>query len=106
MPRDGSGVYSTPAGTHGTPKTTILSAAYNNNVDDVAVDLNTPRPIVAGGTGAATAAGAMAALGGVLKAGDSMTGALQINPAHALPGTWPLHVFGANTASQSFGVLI
>jgi len=106
MPRDGSGVYSTPPGTHGTPNTTILSAAYNNNVDDVAVDLNTPRPIVAGGTGATTAAGAMAALGGVLKAGDSMTGALQINPAHALPGQWPLHVYGSNTASQSFGVLI
>jgi hypothetical protein len=59
MPRDGSGVYSTPPGTHGTPNTTILSANYNSNVDDVAADLNTPRPIVAGGTGATTATGAL-----------------------------------------------
>ena len=70
MPRDGSGVYSTPPGTHGTPNTTILSANYNSNVDDVAADLNTPRPIVAGGTGATTAAGALTALGAVAKAGD------------------------------------
>jgi len=76
MPRDGSGIYSTPPGTHGTPNTTILSAAYNNNVDDVAVDLNTPRPIVAGGTGATTPAGAVTALGAVAKAGDTMTGNL------------------------------
>ena len=64
MPRDGSGIYSTPPGTHGTPNTTILSANYNSNVDDVAADLNTPRPIVAGGTGATTAADALATLGG------------------------------------------
>lgn len=51
MPRNGAGVYSTPTGTHGTPNTTILSTAYNTNVDDVATDLNTPRPLVAGGTG-------------------------------------------------------
>ena len=78
-PRDGSGVYSTPPGTHGTPNTTILSANYNSNVDDVAADLNTPRPIVAGGTGATTAAGALTALGAVAKAGDTMSGALIIN---------------------------
>ena len=63
MPRDGSGVYSTPPGTHGTPNTTILSANYNSNVDDVAADLNTPRPIVAGGTGASDAATARTNLG-------------------------------------------
>ena len=79
------GVYSTPAGTHGTPNTTILSAAYNGNVDDVAVDLNTPRPIVAGGTGATTPAGAVTALGAVAKAGDTMTGhlTLPVTPAAA-----------------------
>ena len=94
MPRDGSGVYSTPPGTHGTPNTTILSANYNSNVDDVAADLNTPRPIVAGGTGATTAADALTALGAastsyvdtqdalkVAKAGDTMTGNLIITSA-------------------------
>ena len=50
MPRDGSGVYTQPfpdvvAGT------TIESAKYNGNVNDVEQDLNTPRPVVAGGTG-------------------------------------------------------
>jgi hypothetical protein len=58
MPRDGSGVYSTLAGTHGIPDTTIASTPYNANVDDVATDLNAPRPIIAGGTGANSAAGA------------------------------------------------
>ena len=88
MPRDGSGVYSTPPGTHGTPNTTILSANYNSNVDDVATDLNTPRPIVAGGTGATTAASALTAIGAVAKAGDTMTGDLTI--AHA---GWPRCIF-------------
>jgi hypothetical protein len=85
MARDGSGVYSTPPGTHGTPNTTILSAAYNANVDDVATDLNTPRPIVAGGTGATTPAAALTALGAVAKAGDTMTGhlTLPVTPAAA-----------------------
>src|SRR6185369_2653762 len=64
MPRDGSGVYSYPAGTLGTPSTTIESAKYNSYVADVTADLNAPRPIVAGGTGATSAAAAMTALGG------------------------------------------
>jgi hypothetical protein len=64
MPRDGSGVYHTPVGTDGVPDTTIDSAKYNNNVHDVETDLNTPRPVVAGGTGATSAAGALAALSG------------------------------------------
>jgi hypothetical protein len=64
MPRDGSGIYSSPVGTHGIPNTTVASTPYNTWVDDVAQDLNTPRPIVAGGTGASTPAGALANLGG------------------------------------------
>jgi hypothetical protein len=66
MPRDGSGVYSIPTGTHGVPDTTISSARYNAYVDDVAQDLNTPRPIVAGGTGATNATDALNNLGGEL----------------------------------------
>jgi hypothetical protein len=64
MPRDGSGVYNAPPGTHGVPDTTIGSAQYNDFVDDVAQDLNHPRPVVAGGTGATNAADALTALGG------------------------------------------
>jgi hypothetical protein len=62
MPRDGSGVYTQPfpdvvAGT------TIESAKYNGNVNDVEQDLNTPRPIVAGGTAANNAVDAAINLG-------------------------------------------
>lgn len=62
MPRTG-GVYAPPAGTKGTPNTTILSQPYNSLVDDLTADANAPRPITAGGTGATGAAGARAALG-------------------------------------------
>ena len=62
MPRDGSGIYTTPAGTTAVPDTTIESAKYNGNVADVAADLNAARPIIAGGTGATSAAAARANL--------------------------------------------
>ena len=63
MPRDGSGIYTTPPGTTAVPDTTIESAKYNANVADVAADLNAPRPIVAGGTGGNSAATARTNLG-------------------------------------------
>ena len=63
-PRDGSGIYSTPPGTDAITNTTISSTAYNTNVNDVEADLNTPRPIVAGGTGETNAREAMIALSG------------------------------------------
>jgi Chaperone of endosialidase len=58
MPRDGANIYHYPPGTPGAPNTTIASAPYNGYIADVEQDLNLPRPIVAGGTGATTAAGA------------------------------------------------
>jgi hypothetical protein len=65
MPRDGSGVYAQPYPSV-VSGTTIESAKYNGNVTDVAQDLNTPRPIVAGGTGANNARDAMTSLQGDL----------------------------------------
>lgn len=62
MPRNGSGVYSKPAGTTAVPNTTIESAKYNQLLDDIAADLNTARPIVAGGTGATSVTAAQTAL--------------------------------------------
>jgi len=41
-----------------TPGTTIESAVHNGTVADVETDLNAPRPVIAGGTGATSAAGA------------------------------------------------
>ena len=63
MPRDGSGILSAPAGTTATSGTTIESAKYNAFVNDWVTDGNTPRPIVAGGTGATTAPAALTNLG-------------------------------------------
>lgn len=63
MPRDGSNVYSKPAGTTAIPNTTIESAKFNSVIDDIAADLNLARPITAGGTGGTSVATALAALG-------------------------------------------
>lgn len=52
MPRSPSGVYSAPPGTTAVSGQTISSAAYNSLKDDLVQDANTPRPVVAGGTGA------------------------------------------------------
>ena len=52
MPRNpGTGVYTQPA-PDVVAGTTIESKVYNDFVNDVELDLNTARPIIAGGTGA------------------------------------------------------
>lgn len=79
MARNGSGIYSKPAGTTATAGATIESAKYNSVIDDLVTDANTPRPIVAGGTGASTASAARTALGlgtaAVANTGDFATAA-------------------------------
>lgn len=73
MPQDGSNNYQYPPGTPGIPDQTIESEAYNTFLDDLITnDLNIPRPIHRGGTGASTADAAVAALGGE-KAGQLVT---------------------------------
>jgi hypothetical protein len=64
MPRDGSNIYHRPPGTDGIPNTTVASTPYNAYVADVEQDLNLPRPIVAGGTGASSADAALVNLSG------------------------------------------
>ena len=68
MPRDGSNIYHRPPGTDGVPNYTVESARYNAFTADVEQDLNLPRPVIAGGTGANNAADAMNNLGGELSA--------------------------------------
>lgn len=63
MPRNGSGVYSLPPGSTFVPNTLAQSSVVNGINNDLATDLNTPRPIVAGGTGASTQTGALTTLG-------------------------------------------
>jgi len=63
MPQDGSNNYQYPPGTPGIPDTTIESEAYNTFLDDLVTnDLNIPRPIHRGGTGANSANTALANL--------------------------------------------
>jgi hypothetical protein len=50
MPRDGSDIYHRPF-PDVVPDTSIESTVYNGFVADVELEMNTPRPIIAGGTG-------------------------------------------------------
>ena len=68
MPRSGGGIYSKPAGTTAVAGTLIESAKFNTVIDDIAADLNAPRPVASGGTGAANAADARTNLGAAASA--------------------------------------
>ena len=72
MPRDGSGHYAVPPGTDGAPDTTIDSAKYNLFTADLEQVLNTPSPIISGGTGGSTPDQALQNIGGE-KAGQVVT---------------------------------
>jgi hypothetical protein len=64
MPRSSGGLYSLPAGSivqDGVDD--ILASQHNTPLQDLAADANTARPVVAGGTGATNAAGALVNLG-------------------------------------------
>lgn len=102
MPRNGSGVYSAPAGTTGTPNTIIDSAKYNAFVADLTNDLNLARPIVAGGTGATTKSGAQQALdlepGVDIQAYNAKLAALA---ALTLAADKLIYATGANTLATS-----
>jgi len=60
LARDGSGTYSLPAGSTIANGDTSDASDLNTPLADIAADLNVARPIVAGGTGATTAAAARA----------------------------------------------
>lgn len=63
MSRNGSGVYSLPAGSTVTNGDTSDATDINTPLQDLETDMNTPRPVVAGGTGATSASGARTNLG-------------------------------------------
>lgn len=94
MPRDGSGVYSPPNGTVPVVSNTVIaSAPYNSLVADIVQDLNTPRPVAMGGTGASNPADARSNLGaigqsdflGAFSIGDGFYTARDIS---STSGTW------------------
>lgn len=91
MPRNGSGVFTLPVGYEATANQTATAAQHNEPLEDIQTDMNTARPVVAGGTGATDAATALSNLGALPKAGGTMTGDLvgknYVNTRHVLSGT-------------------
>jgi hypothetical protein len=63
LARNGSGVYSLPAGSLVTNGDTSDATDLNTPLSDIETDMNTPRPVVAGGTGASSASAARTNLG-------------------------------------------
>lgn len=63
IPRDGSDIYSWPSGGVAVTGDPISSSAYNAFRADLLTDLNTPRAVAMGGTGASTASDARTNLG-------------------------------------------
>lgn len=63
MSRNGAGVYSLPAGSTVANGDVSDAADLNTPLADLEADMNIPRPVVAGGTGASTAADARTNLG-------------------------------------------
>ena len=63
MSRNGSGIYSIPPGSTAVDLTIIDPVVFNTLISDLETDANTARPVVAGGTGATTAAAARTNLG-------------------------------------------
>lgn len=63
MPRNGSGVYSLPAGLPTNGETSNATDDILTPFGDLETDMNTVRPVVAGGTGAASTSAARTSLG-------------------------------------------
>lgn len=101
MPRNGSGVYSKPAGTTAVPNTTIESAKFNQVVDDIAQDLNFPRPVTAGGTGAATVAAAQSALSAVGYTAQTLTAAQQAQARTNVSAAIKGHIYGLTLSNNA-----
>ena len=88
MPRDGTETYILPF-PDVEEDTTIESAVYNGFTNDVAADLNTPRPVKFGGTGATSPASARTALG--------------VEVASAVVTNYDSHVFEGGSFYSSVG---
>lgn len=67
MARNGSGVYSLPAGSIVSDGDLGQASQHNTPLQDLETDMNTARPVVAGGTGATTADDALTNLGMPIK---------------------------------------
>jgi hypothetical protein len=91
MPRDGSGNYTQPF-PNVVDGTILDTAVYNGFTHDVETDLNAPRPVVAGGTGANNATSARAniyaaPLDALAYNGMQVNGSMEVSQQLALGGT-------------------
>jgi len=80
LARNGSGTYSLPVGYEATTGGTATATQHNAPLEDLATDMNTPRPVVAGGTGATNAENARSNLGVTGVISDISDGTTAINP--------------------------
>lgn len=101
LSRNGSGVYSLPATYEAVTGETIEAQQHNDPLEDLEQDMNTARPIVAGGTGASTAVGGHDAFStrgtGVASATTTDIGAASGMFVH-ITGTTTIEGFGTKTA--------
>jgi hypothetical protein len=115
MPRSQTGAYSLPAGSLVSDGTDdILASQHNTPLQDIATDLNVPRPVSVGGTGASTAAAARTNLGAtalgstLFTAADPVTARTAINAQtqdatlEALSALDPVLGFLVQTATDTF----
>lgn len=97
IPRDGSNVFSKPSGTTAPwASNLIASTTFNTLIDDFVTDANTARPVVAGGTGATTAAGARTNLGAMATDATLTAFAALLTGAGKVP-----YATGTDTASEA-----
>lgn len=101
LPRNGSDVYSLPATYEAVTGETIEAQQHNDPLEDLEQDMNTARPIVAGGTGASTAVGGHDAFStkgsNVASAATCDIGAASGRYVH-ITGTTTITAFGTKTA--------